>query len=135
MKKLIGCIDTLTFKTIKTRWFYFDAETNIVKDITSELCHAIKKFNERAEKSRDNETDYVFKIPYVYIHGLSKYSFGSGLSNYLQNEHLYDLAKLGKFDFDISDCIISMFTKADLRNHGIKTVWQEDIADRIRSFA
>lgn len=121
MKKLIGCIDTLE-AVIKTRFFYVNSQTAEVRDVTLELCEAIESFNTVARKIRASAKDaYSMIIPYEYKSGLAEYSFGCGLSHYLQDSELKEVevksANEGKtLSFPLSECTISMFTPDDVDN-------------------
>lgn len=113
---LIGCINNLTSKIIKTRWFYMDINTKQIKDVTEELYKTINKFNIRAEEIRKTGK-YSLRIPYGYKNGLTEYSFGCGLSHYLQEDVLKELSKdSDNISFPLSKCKISMYTPNDIKN-------------------
>lgn len=113
---LIGCIKSLTYKTIKTRWFYVNAETKEVKDITDELFQAIDSFNIVANEKRKTG-EYSMVIPYYYKNGLTEYSFGCGLSHYLQADNLEKVEILSNgLSFPLSKCSIIMYTPDDIKN-------------------
>lgn len=121
MKKLIGCIDTLE-AVIKTRFFYVNSQTAEVRDVTLELCEAIESFNTVARKIRASAKGaYSMIIPYEYKGGLAEYSFGCGLSHYLQESELKEVVERTekdgkKLSFPLSECTISMFTPDDVDN-------------------
>lgn len=118
MRKIIGCINNLTWETIKTRWFYLDDKNNICKDITKELYLVINKFNVNQKLKSEKTNDYAITIPYKYKNGLTEYSFGCGLSHYLQEDLFKQLQKTGKdiLSFNLSKCNIKMFTPHDIKH-------------------
>jgi hypothetical protein len=104
---LIGCINNLTWKTIKTRWFLLNKESNKIEDVTGKLYKAINSFNKKAEEEIKQTGNYSLRIPYSYKNGLTGYSFGCGLSHYLENDVL---SKLG-----FNNCRIEMYTPKDIK--------------------
>ncbi|NCI19804.1 hypothetical protein EJM73_09210 [Clostridium botulinum] len=125
-KKLIGCINTLTWKTIKTRWFYLDKDNNICKDVTKELALTIDNFNRR--------TNNYSRIPFEYKNGLTKYSFGCGLSHYLQEDLFKDLSNLDKsiLSFDLTKCKLNMFCPKDIKHIlKCKNAWSINIEESL----
>lgn len=114
---LVGCIDRLD-NTISTRFFYVNKEEGIVKDVTENLCEGIDAYNEEAQKIRDVGT-YAMIIPYDYKYGLANYSFGCGLSHYLQEKEFVKieeavLQKGMELSFPLAKCTMSMYTPHDI---------------------
>ncbi|NFF77670.1 hypothetical protein FCV38_11925 [Clostridium sporogenes] len=116
MNKLIGCINNSSCKVIKTRWFYLDNKNNTCKDVTKELFLTINKFNKKQKQIKD--TYHVLNIPYEYKNGLTEYSFGCGLSHYLQEYVFEELKKVGEniLSFDLTEIRLQMLTKNDINN-------------------
>lgn len=117
MTKLVGCIKTLTWNTIKTKWYYIDEELNTIKDVSTELFQTIEKFNKDQKNIAKDTGKYAMQIPYSYTKdGYTKYSFGCGLSHYLQQDLFSKLKEVGKeLSFDIGKCILQMYTPKDLK--------------------
>lgn len=117
MKKLIGCINNLTYNKIKTRFFYLDTNTHEVRDITIELCDAIDEFNREAEEIRANG-DYSMIIPYKYKEGTAEYSFGCGLSHYLQESEFGKITHIAKeiLTFPLYECDLQMLVPSDIKH-------------------
>ena len=118
MKKhvLIGCIDKLD-KVIKTRYFYLNRETGRVIDVTLPLYQSICAFNQAAQAKKDTG-EYAMMIPYDYSNGMVKYSFGCGLSHYLQ-PNLFSLLISefeGDIGFPLNECQLAMYTPHDVRD-------------------
>lgn len=113
---LVGCIKTLT-SVIRTRYFYVNTETGEVRDVTLELCNRIEDFNAHAKKIQDTGK-YSMAIPYQFKNGLAVYSFGCGLSHYLQEEVLQEIvSKSSKtLSFPLEKCSISMYTPDDVKH-------------------
>ncbi|PLS19311.1 hypothetical protein CVD28_02545 [Bacillus sp. M6-12] len=113
---LVGCIQTLN-KVIRTRFFYVSKETNEVKDVTLELCNAIENFNDHARKIRDTG-EYAMFIPYDFKDGLAEYSFGCGLSHYLQRNEFENIITRSQkeLSFPLEKCRISMYTPDDVKH-------------------
>jgi hypothetical protein len=118
MKKhvLVGCIDKLD-KVIKTRYLYVNVETDEVKDVTLPLYQAIQAFNEKAKEARDAGR-YAMMIPYEYNNGLVEYSFGCGLSHYLQADvfPLLTNAFSGDIGFPLNECRLDMYVPTDVKD-------------------
>lgn len=113
--RLIGCIEKLG-NEIHTRYLYMDGETKEVKDVTYSLFVAIEKFNEKARIKRKRGV-YSMVIPYDYYKGLVQYSFGCGLSHYLQESVFAELEQVsGGLDFPLSSCRISMYVPSDVKD-------------------
>ncbi|EQB4341421.1 hypothetical protein ACYJ2U_001805 [Clostridium botulinum] len=131
-KKLIGCINTLTWKTIKTRWFYLDKENNICKDITKELTLTIDNFNDNQNLKSKQTNSYFVEIPYKYKNGLTEYSFGCGLSHYLQENLFKDLSDKNILSFNLEECKLDMFCPKDIK-HILKceNAWSIDIEEAL----
>lgn len=91
-KVLIGCINNKLGRTntIKTRFFLL--EDNNIKDVTENICCLV-----------NSNKISSFK----YDKGLANYSFGCGLSHYLQNDNL---PKIG-----LNNTRIEMFTLNDIK--------------------
>ncbi|MEK5209262.1 hypothetical protein [Psychrobacillus sp. FSL H8-0510] len=116
---LIGCINKLE-QVIQTRYFYLNQETGAVKDVTLELCESIDSFNEAAREKRDNN-EYALIIPYEYNLGMAQYSFGCGLSHYLQADQFILIERrhnaAGKtLSFPLFKCRISMYVPSDIKD-------------------
>jgi hypothetical protein len=113
---LIGCIQTLN-SVIRTRFFYVNQETSEIKDVTLELCNAIEDFNEHAKKIRDTG-EYSMLIPYQYKNGMAEYSFGCGLSHYLQDSEFETIVSRStkELSFPLVECRISMYTPSDVKH-------------------
>lgn len=132
MKKLIGCINNSSCKVIKTRWFYLDKKNNTCKDVTKELFLTIDEFNEK--QKRIINTYHIFTIPYEYKNGLTEYSFGCGLSHYLQEDLFGKLNKVGKniLTFNLAECNLQMLTKNDINNVlNCKNSWDLNIEESL----
>lgn len=92
-KILIGCINNNLGRsnTIKTRFFTLDDAG--LKDVTEDICCGVN-----AKKISN----------FKYNKGLANYSFGCGLSHYLQNDNL-NLIGLNGYK-------IEMFTLKDIKH-------------------
>lgn len=114
---LIGCIKTLNYKVIRTRFFYINKESNVVKDVTLELCNAIEEYNNHAKKIR-NSGEYAMLIPYHYKNGMAEYSFGCGLTHYLQQSEFENivLRSSNELSFPLVACNIYMYTPSDVKD-------------------
>lgn len=114
---LIGCIEELEM-TIKTRFVYLNRESGEVKDVTLPLYYAIEKYNKVAKETVPGAKYYTY-IPYRFNDDLMEYSFGCGLSHYL-NKRLFKDIEENSIDFDmefpLSECELSMYTPSDLRH-------------------
>lgn len=130
-KQLIGCISTLK-NVIQTRYFYLDGETKEIKDVTYSLFNAIEAFNELAKAKRETG-DYAMLIPYEYDNGLVEYSFGCGLSHYLQENLFEALVEADKtIGFPLQDCRLSMYTPSDIGDIlGVTGVFDERIKEAL----
>jgi hypothetical protein len=110
---LIGCINKLMpMKGIETRFFHVSVEKGKVRDVTENLVEAIDKFNESASMKRK------LGIPYEYKNGVACYSYGCGLSHYLQMDLFKDIQEVSEdiLEFPIGECFLSMYTPADIEN-------------------
>lgn len=118
MKKhvLIGCIEKLD-KVIETRYLYLNRETGEIKDVTLPLYQAIQAFNEASLAIRVTG-DYAMMIPYDYSNGLVKYSFGCGLSHYLQPDVFAKLTSEfeGDIGFPLNECQLDMYVPSDVKD-------------------
>ncbi len=134
-KKLVGCIKSLkAFGLIRTRFFFVDPENKIVKDVTEELCAAIRKFNAVAEEITKTGK-YSMKIPFDFKNGIAEYSHGCGLSHYLQEREFPKLVERAgdTLSFPIQDCRISMYTPDDVKHIlECKTVFDENIYESLK---
>lgn len=129
--KLIGCIQSLDTK-IETRYFYVNTELNEVKDVTLDLCKGIEAFNEKAKQIQSTGI-YSMMIPYHYNNGMAEYSFGCGLSHYLQESIFKNLESVYTFDFPLSRCEMTMYTPLDVRNLlGLKSVFHPEIENELK---
>lgn len=113
---LVGCIQTLN-DTIQTRFFYVNKAENDVRDVTLELCKRVDDFNETTKAIRETG-EYAMTIPYEYKNGMAEYSFGCGLSHYLQENVFGDLVERSTtaFTFPLTDCRIAMYTPSDVKD-------------------
>jgi len=116
---LVGCIEQLD-AIIRTRFFYVNKEENVVKDVTLELCDAIESYNDVAQAIRNTGT-YAMMIPYTYKYGMAEYSFGCGLTHYLQEKEFKKVEEAfvqsgNKLSFPLEKCSISMFTPHDVKH-------------------
>jgi hypothetical protein len=113
---LVGCIQTLN-SVIRTRYFYVNQETCEVRDVTIELCRTIADFNTHAKELRKKD-EYSMVIPYQYNNGMAEYSFGCGLSHYLQETEFEKLVERSKkpLSFPLTECRISMYTPSDVKH-------------------
>lgn len=111
MSKLVGTIKSIN-KTIKTRFFYVDE--NGQRDVTLEVCEAIEEYN---EKARDliKQGEYSLIIPIEYKKGLADYSFGCGLTHYLQESEFENLSPYVK-SFPLDKCKLHVFTPSDVKD-------------------
>lgn len=130
---LVGCIQTLN-STIRTRFFYVSKEENEVRDVTLELCQHVDDFNEKAQAVRDTG-EYAMLIPYSYNNGMAEYSFGCGLSHYLQ-ENLFEVVverSEKSFSFPLTNCRIDMYVPSDVKSIlSCKGVFDSGIEDSLR---
>ena len=101
-KKLYAVIKTST-KTIKSKWF--TVENGQVKDVTTDLFLDVVNYN--------NDVNTFTKIPYSFKDGFITYSFGCGLTHYLQDGNLEEVTTL-----DVNS--ISVFTTTDFTMFDIK---------------
>ena len=130
---LVGCIQTLK-NTIRTRFFFVDKSANEVRDVTLELCQRVDDFNKKAQAIRDTG-EYAMLIPYSYNNGMAEYSFGCGLSHYLQENVFEDLVERSEkpFSFPLTDCRISMYVPSDVKSIlSCKGVFDSGIEDALR---
>lgn len=130
-KRLIGCISTLE-KVIHTRFFFLDSETKEINDVTYPLYKAIEVFNENA-KAKRNSNEYAMLIPYEYQNGLVEYSFGCGLSHYLQENVFEALAQADStIGFPLAECRLSMYVPSDVKDIlEVTGVFDERIKDAL----
>ncbi|WP_442637895.1 hypothetical protein [Rossellomorea marisflavi] len=134
MKKhvLVGCIEELD-TTIRTKFIFLDKEKGEAKDVSLPLFYAIDRYN-----NRPNDGSYYTRIPFQFNRGLVEYSFGCGLSHYLQENLFEDIeASLNGFDmtFPLSDCRLSMLTPSDLTGIlEVKGVHDDGLLDAIKNF-
>lgn len=134
--KLVGCIDKLD-NIIKTRFFFVNPENQEVRDVTMELCEAIEAFNEVARAIRDTG-EYSMTIPFDYKYGMAEYSFGCGLSHYLQSDQFSEIeeryANTGNnLSFPLVDCVISMYTPNDVKHIlGCKNSFDDKITNALK---
>lgn len=105
MKKSIYAVVDVK-NTIKSKWFVL--EGNKVIDVTNKLYSLVNEYNQL-------ETTQT-KIPFSYKSDsdMITYSFGCGLTHYLQNENLKELAAELNVDH------IEVFTTNDLTMYGFK---------------
>ena len=101
-KKIYAVVKTST-KTIKSKGFI--VENGKVKDVTTELFLDVQNYN--------NKEGTFTKIPYSFKDSFITYSFGCGLTHYLQNSNLKELTTL---NVDT----ISVFTTTDFTMFDIK---------------
>lgn len=130
-KLLIGCISTLK-EAIQTRYFYLDSETKEIQDVTYPLFTAIESFNELANAKRKTGA-YAMVIPYEYDNGLVEYSFGCGLSHYLQENLFEELVQAdGEIGFPLEACRMAMYVPNDVRHIlGVSGVFDERIKEAL----
>ena len=88
---LIGMIQDLGPRWIKTRWVFADLKAGELRDVTAELCESIMIYN---EQQRQASQAYA-QIPYEYQTRLAQYPFGCGLSHYLQSDTYKALSQTG----------------------------------------
>jgi len=113
-----------------------DTENNVCKDVTEKLFSTIDKFNNEHRKIKESGK-YALIIPYNYKNGLTEYSFGCGLSHYLQSDLFEELQKCGKniLDFNLTECVINMFTKDDMKHIlKCKSVWDLNITEALLNY-
>lgn len=115
---LVGCIDKLGTKTIRTRFFYINKESREIRDVTLELCNAIQDYNQFAKTHNDTPDNYYLVIPYEFKNGLANYSFGCGLSHYLDKCEFENIvARSGKpLSFPLEQCSMTMYTPLDIKS-------------------
>ena len=90
--------------TIKSKWFVL--ENGKVEDVTDNLFSDVIRYNKQCEK--------YSKIPFSYDStGFIKYSFGCGLTHYLQNRNLNEVTSL-----DVDH--IEVITTSDFTMYGFK---------------
>lgn len=130
-KQLIGCIATLK-EEIQTRYFYMDSETKEIRDVTYPLFRAIEAFNQQANAKREAGS-YAMLIPYEYDNGLVEYSFGCGLSHYLQENLFEALVQAdSEISFPLQECRLSMYVPSDVRDIlGVTGVFDERIKEAL----
>ena len=110
---LIGCIDRIdVIGDIRTRFFHVSMEEGKVKDVTKNLVESIDNYN--------NHASMIDKlgIPYEYKGGLACYSFGCGLSHYLQEDTFQDInkASIDVLEFPIEKCRLVMYAPSDVKD-------------------
>jgi hypothetical protein len=94
----IFAVMDVTFKDIKSKWFIVEDDQLI--NVTSEVFEAVQEYNETAS----------LVIPYRYKNNHIVYSFGCGLTHYLQSDNVSEV--LTGFNVDH----ISVYTKEDIEN-------------------
>ena len=72
-------------------------------------------------------------IPYEYDNGLVEYSFGCGLSHYLQENVFEVLVQAdGNIGFPLQECRMSMYVPTDVREIlGVTGVFDERIKEAL----
>lgn len=129
---LVGCIQKLG-NVIQTRYFYVNPNTSEVKDVTLSLYTAIEAFNRKAHEVR-SKGGYAMIIPYEYKNGLVEYSFGCGLSHYLQANVFEELviSVNGDICFPLTKCVLSMYTPSDVKDIlGVSSVFSEVMGEAL----
>lgn len=128
MKKLVACIKTLGTRTIKTRFVLVDTKTEECTDVNVALYEAIKKRGEEIKKQGKYATPvlYEYKEPYMV------YSFGCGLTHYLEDDILEELAK---YDSLFEGATVSALTPNDLKHIlGVKNADDERLKEAVLKY-
>lgn len=114
MKVLVGLIknDLRRTNLINTRFFLVDEEQRSCDDVTFKIVNGV------------NQSGIA---NFKYKNGLAVYSFGCGLSHYLNNSNLKDIKTL-----NLSDCKLEMFTIKDVKNiFETKDVFDITLKDKV----
>lgn len=98
--------------SIKTRFFHINEFG--YQDVTYELCEGIKKYNSNAYQIIETG-EYSLVIPIEYKNGLADYSFGCGLTHYLQESEFLNLSNYIE-EFSLETCKLVVFTPDDVKN-------------------
>lgn len=98
--------------TIKSKW-YKVVDGNL-EDVTLQLFSSVKDYNKSIQGLRKTS------IPYDYANGYITYSFGCGLTHYLQNSNVGDVTQS-----DIKD--INVWTVSDLKMYTKGNDWENDL--------
>lgn len=134
---LVGCIEEIRKSIFHTRFFYLDSTRTEARDVTEELCYAIDVHNQQVQTYKDISGGYAMSIPYTLDDGLATYSFGCGMTHYLQEnvfEEIY-LSNDSQLSFPLTACRLTTLAKDDLRNilH-VKSVWDAEISDALLDY-
>lgn len=130
MSKLVAAINSInTNGSIRARFLYVDK--NGEKDVTVEICKAIKGFNNKAKGVRE-AGKYSLIIPIDYKNGLAEYSYGCGLTHYLQEIEFKSLSAYVE-SFPLERCKLEIFTPDDIKHILKSNVNDVELGEKIRS--
>lgn len=133
---LVGCINGIQSNIFSTRFFYVNPANKEARDVTEELCHGIADFNTQANLVNRNG-GYAMTIPYTYKDGMARYSFGCGLTHYLQ-ENMFDSISMATdymMSFPLSECRLAALTLEDVKNIlEVEDVWDIEIIPALKSY-
>lgn len=117
--KLVAVLETLTFKTIKAK-FYLVGEK--VENVTEDLYAGVQEYNKIA----------TTKIPYSLKNGVITYSFGCGLTHYLQQSNLLQINMYT--ESDLSNASLSVLTPDDCKNILKVTAKSDEIQNKLLEY-
>lgn len=107
MKKSLYAVIKIGKKTITSKWY--QVKENKAVEVTGKLFEDVVKYNKKSETTT--------KIPFSYyantLEGTIKYSFGCGLTHYLQDSNLKQVT-----DLDVER--IQVITTGDFTMYGFK---------------
>lgn len=133
---LVGCINGIHNSIFSTRFFYVSPADREVRDVTKELCVAISEYNIQADLVNRNG-GYAMTIPYTFKNKMAYYSFGCGLTHYLQ-ENMFESINMATdymMSFPLSDCRLAALTADDLKNIlNVDNVWDIDLIPALKSY-
>ena len=112
MSILVGCINNKLGSSSKIRTRFFLLENNNIQDVTENICNKVN------ESKISN---------FKFDKGLANYSFGCGLSHYLNNENISQIG--------FKDCTIEMLTLNDIKQLlKCKNVFDINISEAVKEF-
>ena len=121
---LVACIKKLK-SDIESRFMLVDLDEGMCKDVTMELCHAIE---ERAEVIKGLD-GYHTPIPYEFKSPYAVYRFGCGLTHYLEEDTLQELAEYNPMFDNVK---LKALTPNDLKHIlGVKNADDRDLVEAL----
>lgn len=131
MNKLIAGIKSINPNgDIKAKFFL--ATDNDIEDVTAKLYNGINSYNEscRDELSKGR---HKLIIPYRFKDGYMLYSFGCGLTHYLQDDNFEELNDYVK-GFSLINAKLTVLTPSDFKMLFKKTVSDSTIESDLLNY-